>query len=629
MDVCAEIHWKRTVGGFQPWKNISEIKGGKKDIGVKNLKLFVPRGGVEVSSYAVEVQDNIFSADSRIKKAREAEVNTEKAENLLRKARDAYLMNEWKDAKPSVEEAENELTSQIEELKSRVTAVKKYPNIDFPDHVILGKRRSLVVQLLPDKLEDFLELTFGYPKGVEEIEITVALDARDFEIEKAVQKMQVPLRKNSESIVFHLTPKSVGEKEIRLKFYQDKSYNGEVFIKTTVVKDEKSEEAIQKAMPQGRPGLSLVGGEREDLVLEVKRVYDPHDQSDHLEYSVTSKILGVDSKKWSTKESLHDPLQRINTMFEQLSAISSAGYSDEKLYRNIISEIETIGKNLYITLIPDELKDALWEKKDRIHSIRVITNEEWIPWEIIKPYRITNEGNTETDDFWCMRYVISRWFPGDYAYEIIFVKTSAVMAYGGNDKLKYVIKEGKIFKEIVGNKGIDIISIKPRRLELLDSLSDKEINLFHFACDITYDDHNPDDSYISLLEDYKLKEKDIKVQNKLKAQDIKVQNLRKGKPLILINACQSGRTGYAFSGIGGFAKAFLDAGAYAFIGPMWKVPDKYALEFSKFFYKNLFEENLSIGEALKKTRADLKKELRNPIWLAYSHYGFPLAKVTI
>lgn len=47
MDVCSEIHWKRTVGGFQPWKKISQIKGGKKDIGVKDLKLFVPRGGVE------------------------------------------------------------------------------------------------------------------------------------------------------------------------------------------------------------------------------------------------------------------------------------------------------------------------------------------------------------------------------------------------------------------------------------------------------------------------------------------------------------------------------------------------------------------------------------------------------
>ncbi|KAF5433310.1 methyl-coenzyme M reductase gamma subunit, partial [Candidatus Methanophagaceae archaeon] len=47
MDVTAQIHWKRTVGGFQPWAKMSDIKGGKKDVGVKNLKLYTPRGGVE------------------------------------------------------------------------------------------------------------------------------------------------------------------------------------------------------------------------------------------------------------------------------------------------------------------------------------------------------------------------------------------------------------------------------------------------------------------------------------------------------------------------------------------------------------------------------------------------------
>jgi methyl-coenzyme M reductase gamma subunit len=47
MDVTAQIHWKRTVGGFQPWAKMSDIKGGKKDIGVGKFKLFVPRGGVE------------------------------------------------------------------------------------------------------------------------------------------------------------------------------------------------------------------------------------------------------------------------------------------------------------------------------------------------------------------------------------------------------------------------------------------------------------------------------------------------------------------------------------------------------------------------------------------------------
>ena len=46
-DVISQIHWKRTVGGFQPWKKMEDIKGGKKDIGVKNVKMFTPRGGVE------------------------------------------------------------------------------------------------------------------------------------------------------------------------------------------------------------------------------------------------------------------------------------------------------------------------------------------------------------------------------------------------------------------------------------------------------------------------------------------------------------------------------------------------------------------------------------------------------
>ena len=47
MDVQSEIHWKRTVYGFQPWRTIEDVKGGKKDIGVKNLKMFTPKGGVE------------------------------------------------------------------------------------------------------------------------------------------------------------------------------------------------------------------------------------------------------------------------------------------------------------------------------------------------------------------------------------------------------------------------------------------------------------------------------------------------------------------------------------------------------------------------------------------------------
>ena len=45
-DVVSEIHWNRTWGGFQPFIKREQIKGNK-GIGVKAMKLYVPRGGVE------------------------------------------------------------------------------------------------------------------------------------------------------------------------------------------------------------------------------------------------------------------------------------------------------------------------------------------------------------------------------------------------------------------------------------------------------------------------------------------------------------------------------------------------------------------------------------------------------
>ena len=45
-DVVSEIHWNRTWGGFQPFIARSDI-AGDKGVGVKGMKLYTPRGGVE------------------------------------------------------------------------------------------------------------------------------------------------------------------------------------------------------------------------------------------------------------------------------------------------------------------------------------------------------------------------------------------------------------------------------------------------------------------------------------------------------------------------------------------------------------------------------------------------------
>ena len=41
--------------------------------------------------------------------------------------------------------------------------------------------------------------------------------------------------------------------------------------------------------------------------------------------------------------------------------------------------------------------------------------------------------------------------------------------------------------------------------------------------------------------------------------------------IVLLNACQIGRTGYALTGVSRFAQAFLNGGAGAFVGTLWSV----------------------------------------------------------
>ncbi len=502
---------------------------------------------------------------------------------------------------------------KIKKDEIKISPVKKIADIDFSSSINLNKKYPLIVRLLNDKADKVPEgriVILGYAKGIEEIKIIVTLDAKDFEIENSEQEMKVPLMKDSKTLVFYLTPKSTGKKKIRLKFYQDENYNGEIFIETTVYKQESIEEAHVKVVPHGEVGIHIDKQKAEDLRIEAEI------DNDYLEYKVTSRILGLFNKKCRIQERLHEPRLFVNKTLKELSDISSATYSEDEKYKRIISKIETVGMDLYKRLIPEELKQILWNNKDKIDSIFIVTDEEWIPWEIIKSYRITEDGDMEKDDFWGMKYVIGRWLSGHFPWEQIFVQKSVVIANDYNGKLKYVMKEKENIEKIFRSKNVEILSIRPGRLETLDLLSDKVINLLHFACDSTYDELYPDDSYIKLSDD------------ELKAKDIGVKNLRKGKPLIFMNACQSGRADYAFSGVGGFAKAFLDVGALAFIGTIWKIPDELSMRFSEEFYRNVFEKNMSLGESLRETKQKFST-LKNPAWLSYSLYSFPLAEITV
>ena len=105
-----------------------------------------------------------------------------------------------------------------------------------------------------------------------------------------------------------------------------------------------------------------------------------------------------------------------------------------------------------------------------------------------------------------------------------------------------------------------------------------------------------------------------------------VSNLGLATPFVFLNACQVGRSAMSLTDIGGWANAFLRAGAGAFVGAYWSIYDKSSFEFAQELYAHLLTD-MPIGEAVQQTRAAIRKSAGDPTWLAYTVFADPLATV--
>ena len=106
------------------------------------------------------------------------------------------------------------------------------------------------------------------------------------------------------------------------------------------------------------------------------------------------------------------------------------------------------------------------------------------------------------------------------------------------------------------------------------------------------------------------------------------------RPLVVVNACQTGQIGYSLTGLGGFATAFLGARegtgdtrgkAGAFVGALWSVGDQPASTFVAALYEEL-KKGRTIAQASGAARA-AAKDAGEGSWLAYTVYAHPNLKV--
>ena len=114
-----------------------------------------------------------------------------------------------------------------------------------------------------------------------------------------------------------------------------------------------------------------------------------------------------------------------------------------------------------------------------------------------------------------------------------------------------------------------------------------------------------------------------KIEASIVEQTANLLGAEQNRPLIVLNACRAGRTGWQLTKLGGFAKAFLARGAGLFIGALWSVGDAPARNFTEAFYAGLLLGK-PVAEAAVNARETARKA-KDATWLAYTVYGHPHA----
>ena len=288
-------------------------------------------------------------------------------------------------------------------------------------------------------------------------------------------------------------------------------------------------------------------------------------------------------------------------------------------------ELNRIGQRLYRELFPPELRREYREFCGKVHTLQIVSDEPWIPWELIKPY--DDDGELIDHDFLCLQYELARWVSPAAKVPAAEITVEALACIAPTDSgLPLAQQERQDLLDRAGQRGVQTHAPAPADRRAVEKLleGDLAIQLWHFACHGDFDQQSPGRSplYLQDREEFRPDQIVGRAQTHLKRQ----------QPLVFLNACRVGTGGFHLTGLGGWAAVLVgDCGVGAFLAPMWSVDDRLACQFADKFYDVVCSEpGCTIAHAVREARRSVRSSApHNPTWLAYSLYAHPNAHVRL
>lgn len=462
----------------------------------------------------------------------------------------------------------------------------------------------------------------------EEIRVVTSVEGDAVEIlGKRIQTLAVPQKSKPSTGVFEIKALRLGHTRVAVSFRQGGTELGAITLAAEVVKDRAS--SIAASGTARALSRDLADDATLELLIETKLAKDATG-NDTVCYEYRLKSLALQFNYLTVRskpllvaggkpaKTLIDYIQRLyDRVTPEIRTVADA--------KKLTSQLRNTGVSLCEELFHPEVTEALWPVRDRLKVIKLTSWEPYIPWELI---RLANPKNNEIDDKFLCEYGLIRAESGKMPpIELRLDRWAYLAATYPNESHPQVGEEVSYFTHDLPDVGIKPISIDADEDAFLSALRGAAFDVLHISC------HG--DSPHNKIEDSRLFISDRQLggvvqpveiyPDQVKVETTYSPHFAKRRPLVFLNACETGRVGALLTSWGGWPKIFVGGGAGVFIGTSWPVRDKPAAAFAKAFYEALRGKE-TLAEAARRGRSAAKK-LPDASWLAFKVYGHPRASV--
>ncbi|WP_306534706.1 CHAT domain-containing protein [Geobacter sp.] len=344
-------------------------------------------------------------------------------------------------------------------------------------------------------------------------------------------------------------------------------------------------------------------------------------------YHFVLQLPGIITAEGQSKPIKGDRVAYVNALYREIENRWLSNKDDVSAFTR---ELRAMGGDLFDVLVPPEIQKLLWQHRDKIDSIQIFSTEPFIPWELIH-LKDPADGRLPPKEWFLGQMGLVRWLHNtpwpplelrirkDKRYAVVpkYLENTDYYLREPENEYAWLKKELGV-KRLEAHAG--------PLLSLLENPG--QFDLLHYA------GHG-------MAEVNDIRNSQLMLEGRVENGNWIPEYLGAGtigqfasfiapdapRPIVVLNACQVGRTGYSLTGIGGFSTSFLRGGAGAFVSSMWSVGDEPARAFTQAFYDSL-RGGKTITEATIWARKKAR-EAGDATWLAYVVYAHPHATLRV